>query len=257
MSEVRASFKGADELLRAVRDVVSLVDRAIPDLVSGQDQMPRHFAALGLARCNRLLAGMVTLRDDELQDVAGALARPIVEVMLVSLYSLYGGHAAYDEVRGQYIAELAKFPGDDPLGQASRNLIARWTGPRQRIPVEQLAQRVGKLLEAEGDPAARQGAQMMYDVAYRGHSLMDSHGGVGPVVGHQIDHGDSLTVARVRRQIADGIGDLVVAAAHVLMLGHHVFKAFDIDRSPLQAPWETLVEGATSGNLVVEDDHLT
>jgi hypothetical protein len=90
--------------------------------------MPRHFAALGLARCNRLLKAILTLYEQCLQDVEGVVVRPIFELMLSSLYSLYGGEGVYDEIRGQYVGEIEKLPDEGGLADAKRDLIENWEG---------------------------------------------------------------------------------------------------------------------------------
>jgi len=247
-----ARIEDSDRLREAAREVVSIVDERLADLSSRRELMPRHFAALGLARCNRLLTAMFALFDGELQDAGGVYARPIFETMIVSLYSLYGGETAYEEVRGAYVQQVERFSNIELLGEASKRLVEGWEGPKNRLNIEQLARRVGELLQAEGGASSPETGQMIYDILYRGESLVGIHAGIGSVVGHLEDHGNRLGVARVRQNADDGTGELVLSAVNVIMLAYHVFKTFGIGTARLEAVWNQLTEGTTADALVVE-----
>lgn len=145
-------------------------------------------ALAAAARCRRLLKSVVVLTEVGLHDVTGVLLRSICEPWLVAMYAVFGGRPAIGRLLAQVadqerrIAQAVGLPTDDlPAGK--------------KLPTIDLASEVTKLLEAEGQENAAF-ARLGYDAIYTAESHLNTHGGLGSILGH-------VTEDEASRQILD------------------------------------------------------
>jgi hypothetical protein len=211
--------------LQAVRDLVEFVRASLVRLTSREEDIARQFAAVGLARNNRLLSAMLLLHGSGFPDVCGMPLRPLIEQLLVSLYCLFGGRDAYEAVRGSYVRSTRAMREAKGVGTS---LDLEWHGPLETIVWEQLTRDVGALLEARGEGSAKALHQILYNDQYRATSAFEIHGGVGPVGGHLIRTGKTLAVSEVRVQPDDGSIRVIVAGSLQAFLAHYVFETFGL-----------------------------
>jgi Family of unknown function (DUF5677) len=217
------------ETIAAAGEVADLVEGYVPRLSSRSDLVPRHFAAASLARANRLLCGIRKLTDNDLDDVSGVLLRALIEVWMVGLYLLYGGRGAFEHVGGAYVRSLTNLAPDAfPTVQAMVDEWKEFDLPANRIKYEDLAPKIGDLLEAAGGAQMENRATMQayYEILYRGSSLVDAHAGLSTMAPHVVSHEDRMDVSVKRRQHGDRHIDLVTAAALVGHLAWHVLREF-------------------------------
>ena len=147
-------------------------------------------ALAAAARCRRLLMSVVTLTEAGLHDVTGGLLRSIYETWLVGMYAIFGGRLAIGRLLEQVadqekrIARAVGLPTDNlPDGK--------------RFPTIDLAGEVTKLLEAEGQANAAF-ARLGYDAIYRPESHVNTHGGLGSILGHVAEDETSRWILDVR-----------------------------------------------------------
>lgn len=247
---VHVRIPDADARSFAVRQLLDLIETRRTRLTSREDLMPRHFAALGLARCTRLLEAMELLTDSGCRDVAGVALRPLLEVWLASFYALYGGEEAFDVLRGAFIKQLSKLP--DEHFAAAKQLVDQWDGDTPTINWEKMAADVGDLLKAAGEPAERHMADL-YEVLYRGESFVSQHGGIQAVAGHLDRQGDVLLVRAERYHSDDGTGQILMGAVLLAMLAAHVFRAFGLNAAEIKALANEIAAGAGDGPLIIDD----
>lgn len=164
MEGPKGTWSDADQRRQAVRDLVQMVTNELPRLVSRSDLMPRHFAALGLARIARLVDGMLYLYDGDHADVMDAYGRSVIEVYALSLYSLYGGPNPYEHIRGSHVRDVGLLP-ESPEFARAKQLRERWEGRTDKIAWEQLIKRDLPPLVPDGETAAgRLWFEQMYDL---------------------------------------------------------------------------------------------
>lgn len=147
-------------------------------------------ALAAAARCRRLLMSVITLTEAGLHDVTGGLLRSIYETWLVGMYAIFGDQAAIRRLLAQAadqerrIAHAVGLPTNDlPNGK--------------KFPTIDLAAEVTKLLEAEGQANAAF-ARLGYDAIYRPESHVNTHGGLGSILGHVAEDETSRHVLDVR-----------------------------------------------------------
>jgi hypothetical protein len=177
--------ESADEDAR-IEAVSTMVDhvriKILPRLVSRPELAPRHYAAAALARCNRLLAGMLLLRTAGYPDLVGIFLRSLLEAWYTGLYFLLAPDEAMRRSSAAHVLQLTKL---DPTRWGDQQTIIdqMFMGP-QALPWEAVSRRVGELLAERGHAEAKSTAEAMYEVLYRGESMMSVHGGVGSLIGH-------------------------------------------------------------------------
>lgn len=67
-----------------------------------------------------------------MDDVSGVLLRPLIEVVLASLYGLHGGPEAHRRLCDALVRDLRKLPEGDDLAPALE-AFADWEGPADRV----------------------------------------------------------------------------------------------------------------------------
>jgi hypothetical protein len=181
-----------DELLTMARDAVTATDNVVV-VPPEQDRMDFVVALAAVARCRRLLSGIIALFDAGLTDVFGVMSRALFETWLVCMYSLLGGEEAMGRLVSQqdrHLKPILKILGE---GREDKG---------KSLPVEQLARQVSRLMEEGGLPNP-QFALDSYNVLYRSESYRNAHGGLGSLEGH-IKH---LRRAHSGRLTSIGLGD--------------------------------------------------
>lgn len=140
--------------------------------------LPRALCAAGLARGLALVDAVEMLEENERADVAGALARLILEVHHASLYALLGGAAAVDELSADHAHHLAALVArnadawEPALHVELEDIVGRWGEP-SRLPFTVLRDRLQALLDEINEPA---NLSSWYDLVYRGESTYNIHG---------------------------------------------------------------------------------
>ena len=247
-----ATIKDAAQRKAIADEMVDLIENRLPDLTSRQELMPRHFAALGVARCCRLYRAIGVLTQAGMTDLASLPVRPLYEVVLVGFYTLYGGHDAYEEIRGAYVRDLALMPDEARRGST---LVDKWSGPRNRINWEDLGRKVGALLEEKaGEPNATAFITAWYGLLYRGESINAIHAGVGTLHRHLTHDGERVGVSVVGQPAdAEATGPVLVAGVILGMLAYHVIKAFGFNAERIGDLHVRLKLAADSAELVIDD----
>ena len=176
-----------------------ITTKFIPHLTSQNNIAPRIYAFAALARCNRLLTGMIVLHEAGYDDIAGMNMRPIVECWFLGTYLLL----APDEANSLLVL-LQK----EQLGRMSKggweNLA--WTiEEMERFEIDGkghdwrwIAQRVDQLLVESGE-SIYVTSELVYNSLYRGGSHFDLHAGIGTLQGHVDVRGEATFTIEVRR----------------------------------------------------------
>jgi hypothetical protein len=241
-----------DALRGLVSELVAVIDERLGLLTSRvqPDLVGRQCAAGGLARARALLEGIILVGDGNRADVAGVLLRTLYETYIASLYLLLGGAAAALEVMGDYAKSartLAEKHGR-PLspGIALWHALREAAGPEGppvgRLKYENIAGRVGELLQRAGDPRGGKGRAMeRYDIVYRVESQLSAHAGLGSM-GQYVDWKGDPTALRARpAERPDEVEDRVVLAA--LMTAHlasRVFGTFGLRTEVIELLYERI-----------------
>jgi Family of unknown function (DUF5677) len=222
------------EAVAAAREIADLVEGYVPRLSSRDDLVPRHLAAMSVARANRLLCGIRDLTDHDLDDVGGVLLRALLEVWMVGLYVLYGGDEATEHVLGAHVRSLKNLdPGAFPSVPAVLEEWEEFELPTDRIKWEDLAPQVGRLLEAAGQSRHPANMKAFYEVLYRGYSHMDAHGGLQTLAPHMVSREDRMELSIKRPPQGDPNHELVTAAGLVGYLACQVLAAFGFSIAPI------------------------
>jgi hypothetical protein len=79
------------------------------------------------------------------------------------------------------------------------------------------------------------------------------HAGIGSVAGHLEDQGECVGVSRARYHSDDGTGQLLMGAALLGMLAHHVFSTFGCTTARVDLLSEQIAAGANPDALVIEE----
>jgi hypothetical protein len=212
-------------------------------------------ALAGLARCRRLLHGMVELA--EMPDVAGVLARVLFETWLASVYLLLGGPDAYERLDTNDRIHLHRLStrlldqldsdGDVGVGTLRKKAteVTSEARPSGELSVEAMAQKVRKLLEEAGDehaPFAVRG----YAYLYASQSYMSTHGGIGALKQHWTEDGNVKHDISPHPTGRDSIDHLLdVATALVASVAKRVGHDLGLDTEALDefaASWLASLE---------------
>lgn len=229
------------------------IETELATMSSSPHELPRHFAAMALAKAVRLCRGMLTLQGNELEDVVDATLRLVAEHTTLGMYLLYGGDAAFEEVRGAHVHGLALI---DRATGSTNPLVAAWTGPRRRLHWENLMHKTvpDLIVAATGDQSAHQAFVQLYDEIYRGQSLLAAHAGVGTIARHLTTAADGTRrVNPAGYLIEDGTGAIVMAGSLIGLLATHVLMAFG--RDPIRVfELSSLLSTKTPDDIIVDSD---
>jgi hypothetical protein len=235
-------YRLTEGMRKAAQDLCAIIDDRLPLLTSKPhpDLLRRQLAAGGLARARGLLEGLVLLADGGRPDVVGVLVRTLYETCIVSLYVILGDDAAAFHVMDDYarsvriLSEKYGFPLSQQT-QAWRNRGPRTPqepppDPERRLNYEQIAARVGKLLEAASDPTAMgKRATELYDTVYRGESLMSSHAGLGSFSPYVDWHAEPWRIVdRPQRRPKSADDPSVIGVLLTAHLAGYVFREFGL-----------------------------
>lgn len=172
--------------------------RFIPHLSSQNHLAPRIYAFACLARCNRLLSGMIALHNSGFDDIAGMNLRPIVECWFLGTYLLLAPDEAYSVLALLHKEQLTKMSkaGWENLADVIEEIEAfeidgkahnwRW-----------IAGRIDELLVESGESELVTSV-LVYNSLYRSESQLDLHAGIGTLQGHVNIRGDTTFTLEVR-----------------------------------------------------------
>ena len=210
------------EVRQLADEACELIEQCLNDFTSHPDFLNRHLSAGFLARCLALMRGIAALGDAGLDDLCAVLARVLLEACLLGLYILLGGIDALNELMGDYQRNV-KILADRNESETLDQLVLEWDRATDRVSLEQIAKKLGPLLEATGDIGAD--ATGLYDAVYRGHSTFAVHG-VGTVIRHLVVQ--DLDIWRVDLRPDPGgmtaSVNLILAALHTMYFARIAFE---------------------------------
>jgi hypothetical protein len=140
---------------------------------ASRENMNRYVAAGFVARSVSLLRAIGTLANSSQDDIGGYLYRGVIECYILGLYVLLGGELALDHVLGDHRRNVDNFIQRNPDPHLEE-MVEGWAIPSQHLHLEDVARKVGPLLDAAGEP--NEGATGLYDAAFRNASTFDTHG---------------------------------------------------------------------------------
>lgn len=197
----------------------------------------------GLARCRRLLQGMVELHAQP--DLTGGFARTLYELWLSCTYLLLAGDEAYGRLamtdqellrkQGQRVLDHLA-PRDDPAAQRmwrqAQQAVAQPKAAKGELSVAAMADVVTKLLRK----AKRQAVFPLqgYTALYGPESYVSVHGGLGAMKQHLLKRGvvqPYVTSEGPGNSAADH--RLQLASAMVMSLADGLAERLDVDRTKL------------------------
>jgi hypothetical protein len=222
---------------QAIRDLIELVGQNIPYLTSRPDLRSRHLAACSLARCRVLLIGLDRLIEADLGEVAGVLLRSLYETWLTGSYVLLEGDASVDPLLNEYKRRI-----DQLVRMGHFDISGDWTFEGTVLTVEAMARKYGQLLAQKGDPRPEFPSDA-YEILYRPESLLNSHGGVGAMIGYMSAGNGWLGVKASRAESDGGKGKLIMGAAFAALLAREVFDTFGLGTAILDSAFSPLHEG--------------
>ena len=142
-----------------------------------------------LARCNRLLLSMFEMRERGYPDLIGILARSYPERWWIGVYLALAPNEALDRLNAAHVHQLTRM--DDTWGDLS-HVICKMSVSGKTSPMnwKELVDRVDELYSVSS-PENVDAARRLYEVLYRGESMMSVHGGLGTIAGTcAADHPD-------------------------------------------------------------------
>lgn len=217
-------------------DVASLADlirSKAPLLRSRPDLRPRQLAAAGLMRSVALLVGIGVLRRAGRTDVTGILARQHFETFLVSLYLLFKGEPALEELRADDVYWSRRLSNHTEIPFAEH--LAEWKGEPRALNYRDIAAALGPLLDAAGKDVG-DGVMKSYNLIYRIQSQVSVHSGLHALQSY-VDFGDSHSWGTSPNPAGTpGVaeGEEQVAAQYSAYLAHQVFEQFGIETLALE-----------------------
>ncbi len=183
-----------------VRAVLDRTDDWFPFSTASKEPLLVEVALAGVARCRRLLHGMLLVDGED--DLGGLFARSLYETWVSTAYLALAGGEAYERLVANDIYEQRRF--------AKRLLDAELNGiglgedlrakcvaavseevPTRRIDISAMARAVCDLLVAEDDPNADWPVNM-YTYLFAAESYTTAHGGLGAIKQYALE-GGSLT----------------------------------------------------------------
>ncbi len=182
------------ETRELAEEACELIERHLEAFTSHHDFMNRHLSAGFLARCLALMRGILALGDADLDELCAVLFRVLLEACLLDLYVLLGDLDVLTELAGDFqrnaklLAERGKFETPIDTGEGSFSVA-------NRVNLEQVAKKLGPLLEAAGDNNAD--ATGIYEMVYRFYSTTAVHG-VGTVFQYLVMPEDAIWTIKLR-----------------------------------------------------------
>jgi len=198
-------------------EACDLIEHCLKDFTSRPDFLNRHMSAGFLARCLALMRGIAALGDAGLDDLCAVLARALLEACLLGLYVLLGDLEALNELMGDYQRNV-KILADRNDFATLNELVLEWDRVTDRVSLEQVAKKLGPLLEVAGDDGAN--ATGLYDAVYRGHSTFAVHG-VGMVFRYLLVQDQDLW----RVELRPDPGGMTVSVHPILAALHTMYFA--------------------------------
>lgn len=229
--------------LRAAERLLGATSAWFPRPVDPASISGAELALAGLARCRRLLWGMVRLHGEG-SDLAGSHARTLYETWICSLYGLFGGDEGRErleandlhEMRRQATALLewldAGAAAEAGLYRQCREVLAAPTPSHGKLALKDMAIAVRRHAGAAGHGESTFYEQA-YALLYGPESYMTAHGGVG-VMRRHIDLSEARVVADGRPYVGED-RRLDLATAMVSGLANQVADGLDLDRRALDA----------------------
>jgi hypothetical protein len=225
--------------------LVKSIGAWLPHAIDPHAVTTEELALAGVARCRRLLVGMVKLHDDP--DLAGVLARTLFETWLSSTFLVLAEDDAYERLESTDISLHRKLAsrmlalppdGSERNERMREGAQAALDGPEAgmgEFKVYDMALAVAKLLKSANDPNAHY-PTTMYTVSYGVESYVSTHGGLGAIKQHMIRNGaigDEIFAGPWHHSAHDHRLDLMSAA--VLTLANRVGQLLALDTSGLEA----------------------
>lgn len=203
-----------------------------------------EMALAGLARCRRLLSGMVRLHAEP--DLTGGFARTLYEVWLGAMFLLLGGQEAYERLESNDIRSLQRQakrikahldPNEsNPVGQRlmrqTETFSAAPKNTKGELDVAAMAENVTKLLVERGQPAnfPNEG----YAFLYGPESYVNVHGGIGAMKQHLLERGEVIPYIDAAARPHRGADHrLEVACAMVMSLADYLCVRMGLPRKKL------------------------
>jgi hypothetical protein len=157
-----------------------------------------ELALAGLARCRRLLDGMIQVHDAP--DLAGLFARTLYETYLSSLYLALNGATACERLEANDDYELRRMakrllaigdtenPVQERLRTQSEQALNAPQPSGKRIDTLALAKEVRRLLLSVDDRNAEWPVKM-YSFLFAAESYTSAHGGLGAIKQYMLENG--------------------------------------------------------------------
>lgn len=160
-----------------------------------------EMALAGLARCRRLLRGLVEVHDSP--DLGGLFARSLYETWVVSVYLLVGGDDAFKRLDQNdqlamfkfskrfvdFVAQDAKRPAPEELLRSAEQVVAAGQPEGGVLRFNDLVLKVEALLRGQGDPNAGF-LERGYVSLFMPESYTTVHGGLGSLKQHVLKGGE-------------------------------------------------------------------
>ena len=167
-----------DDVEAAAREVIGAIEDRIHLLTFRSDSslLPRGLAAAGLARRLALTDAIDKLVHQGRGDVAGALARLVLEAHHIALYVLLAGHKAVESSRRIMLSMSARSPKRTTgTTRRSRNSTrsSRIGARRRSCTSRRCARSYKNCCAASGDNTD---LMVWYTMLYRGESTFNVHG---------------------------------------------------------------------------------
>jgi hypothetical protein len=160
-----------DPVREGITELLKVIDHH-SHLMKSPPLYARQFAAAGLMRCCHALRAICCLENGGFGSLVGILERHIWEVSIVSLYVLFGKKEELEAVVGAHVYEknliLTRLRGT--------KVFEDWSGPKERLKVEQLYNKVKGFLVAAGETIDSEVSA--YDAIYRVQSFYSAHAGL-------------------------------------------------------------------------------
>lgn len=166
---------------------------------------------LGAARCLRLLRAMMTLKDSNMNDAIGVLARAHYETWTAAMFVCHGRQDAVDELAADFMhhfIDLTSFLKIE-LPEQTPDVLRR--AEPKPLSMYRLASRLEESL-SHNHPLKGY-ALPAYRHLFAGESLFSSHGRVGSFLQHQNAADDAIAVKLEGRISPDQLDRVWEAAA--------------------------------------------
>ena len=170
----------------------------------------------------------MSLYEAGFSDLLGVLSRLVLEYFFVGEYLILAPEEAYGKLTAAHKDQLSKMSGGGWKDMTS--ILEAIPQNAQGLNLHDVMLRVGKCSEDWGDTGAVERMKKLYEVIYRGESLMNVHVGIGSLTGHIDESNPSyLMVREIRREPDDPAHTIRMASVLVGTLAHDVALQFGIN----------------------------